>query len=156
VIGNTERPRKGPGRPTKKSPERVAKIVELAREGKTTEEIAEIVGLNKRTIYEWMERDWQFSALLKENKGLADENVEVSLFKRATGYSHPEEKIFYDKKAGEVVRADTVMHYPPDPTSMIFWLKNRKPKEWRDKQDHDIKVEYAEDVRDTAGDKTSI
>ena len=24
--------------------------------------------------------------------------------------------------------------YPPDTTAAIFWLKNRKPEEWRDKQ----------------------
>jgi hypothetical protein len=31
-----------------------------------------------------------------------------------------------------------VKHYPPDPTSMIFWLKNRQPQKWRDKHDLDI------------------
>ncbi len=29
---------------------------------------------------------------------------------------------------------------PPDPTSMIFWLKNRRPEEWRDKTDVDLNV----------------
>jgi hypothetical protein len=27
-------------------------------------------------------------------------------------------------------------HIPPDVTACIFWLKNRRPKEWRDVQNH--------------------
>ena len=53
------------------------------------------------------------------------------LCSRATGYEHPEDDI----KAvnGEIVITPTIKRYPPDPTSMIFWLKNRQPKLWRDK-----------------------
>lgn len=39
---------------------------------------------------------------------------------------------------GEVVRVQTVKHYPPDPTSMIFWLKNRQPQDWRDKTEVEL------------------
>lgn len=123
------------GRPkgvaTKKTSERVQKIMELARLGKTTEEIAEIVDVGRRTIFDWMQRDFSFSALLKENRQLADEAVEASLFKRATGYTYKEEAA---TKNGVT---ELMRHAPPDPTSMIFWLKNRKPKEWRDKQEID-------------------
>ena len=33
------------------------------------------------------------------------------------------------------VFADFIEHFPPDPTSMIFWLKNRQPDKWRDKRE---------------------
>lgn len=34
----------------------------------------------------------------------------------------------------EVINARTVKHIPPDTTAQIFWLKNRRPDRWRDKQ----------------------
>ena len=41
------------------------------------------------------------------------------------------EKIFCSR--GKVIRVETVEHYPPDTTAMIFWLKNRQPDRWRDR-----------------------
>jgi hypothetical protein len=31
-----------------------------------------------------------------------------------------------------VTRVSIVEHVPPDVTAQIFWLKNRKPRQWRD------------------------
>lgn len=61
-----------------------------------------------------------------------------SLYRRANGYDQPSEKIFCYE--GEVVRADTSTHIPPDTTAAIFWLKNRRPDLWRDKhvQEHEL------------------
>lgn len=59
--------------------------------------------------------------------------MEQSLFRKATGYTHASEKVFQFQ--GEIVRADTVEHYAPDTTAMIFWLKNRQPDRWRDKRE---------------------
>jgi hypothetical protein len=36
--------------------------------------------------------------------------------------------------AKKPIYAPYVEHMPPDPTSMIFWLKNRDPERWRDFQ----------------------
>lgn len=45
-----------------------------------------------------------------------------------------------DEEYGElVVTKEVTKQVIPDTTAQIFWLKNRKPEEWRDKQD--IKVE---------------
>jgi hypothetical protein len=56
-----------------------------------------------------------------------------SLYQRAIGYSYDAEKIFCDRN-GEVTRVPYVEHVPPDVTACIFWLKNRKPADWRDAQ----------------------
>jgi hypothetical protein len=61
----------------------------------------------------------------------ADAHVAKSLYHRATGYSHPAEKIAFGKD-GETMRADYVERYPPDAASAIFWLKNRRRHQWRD------------------------
>jgi hypothetical protein len=39
-------------------------------------------------------------------------------------------------KDGEIVRAKTKTYFPPDPKSMIMWLTNRRPKEWRERLEH--------------------
>ena len=70
---------------------------------------------------------------LTRSKAEADAQVEQSLYRRATGYSHKSEKIFNFQ--GEIIRAQTVEHYPPDTTAMIYWLKNRQPDKWRDRRE---------------------
>ena len=120
------------GRPTKYSPEIVEFAQTLASKGKTDIEISEIIGICPRTLNYWKGKYSEFMQSLKDGKSRADELVEASLYRRATGYYHEEEKMFYDGKLGCVHREMYVKHYPPDVTAIIFWLKNRQPEKWRD------------------------
>lgn len=126
--------KKGKGRPTKYSPQIVELAVDMAKRGKTDVEIANIIGICPRTLDYWKGRYADFLRSLKDAKDQADELVKASLFRRATGYYHEEEKLFYDAKLGYVHRETVIKHYPPDTSAAIFWLKNRQPKEWRDSQ----------------------
>lgn len=105
----------------------------LAIEGLTNEEIAERMGMAKSTLQTWRKKYPEFSAAIKEGKDEADAKVEMSLFKRATGYDVEEEKAL--NIGGDLVIARVRTHIHPDPTSCIFWLKNRKPGKWRDRQE---------------------
>ena len=120
-------------RPTKFQEEYIPIIKLLAEKGCTDQEMATAIGVTEQTFNNWKKSQPEFFESLKEAKEIADKRVERSLYERAIGYTHPEEKIFNNN--GAIIRANTHKHYPPDPTSMIFWLKNRKPKEWRDKQE---------------------
>jgi hypothetical protein len=51
------------------------------------------------------------------------------------GYTHPAVKVFMPANAKTPVYAPFVERYPPDATSMIFWLKNRQPEKWRDRRE---------------------
>ena len=53
------------------------------------------------------------------------------LYERANGYSYDAVKIFCSRD-GEIIEAPYVEHVPPDVTACIFWLKNRRPQDWRD------------------------
>lgn len=78
--------------------------------------------------------------------------MEQSLFRRAMGYTHPATKFF--QAGGSILREDYVEHYPPDATSMIFWLKNRQPDKWRDKREDPVTPpgsEKAELLQELAG-----
>ena len=108
-------------------------LYKMASYGMTDKQMADVVGVSEQTVNNWKLKDPNFLESLKAEKEIADARVERSLFERATGYSHAEDKIFNDNGTPLVV--PTVKHYAPDTTAAIFWLKNRKPREWRDKQD---------------------
>lgn len=131
-----KKPRKnkpGAGRPSRYRAEFVQIVKVLAEKGATVDEICEALGVVRQTFYNWANAHQELMDILNAGRDLRDADVEKSLYERATGYSVKEDKIFIDK--GEPVIVPTIKHYPPDPTSMIFWLKNRKPAEWRDKQE---------------------
>lgn len=119
--------------------EKVPAIVhQLTLLGATEEEIAVAFGVSRRTIMTWEQKHEKFKQAILEGRLIADAQVGQRLFQRATGYSHPEDKIFCPKGSqtiDDVIVVPTPKHYPPDTTAAIFWLKNRRPGEWRDKQD---------------------
>jgi len=123
------------GRPTDYREEYNDQAYKLALLGLIDTEMAEFFGVNPDTIYEWKKTYPLFSESIKNGKLLADGNVATSLYKRATGYDAPETDIKVID--GQVVQTNIIKHYPPDPTSMIFFLKNRQKKNWRDKQEID-------------------
>lgn len=118
------------GRPTKFNSALSAKMVQLYEAGKTDSEVASITGISKRTIHYWKAANPEFLHSLKEAKDIANDIVVSSLFRRATGYTHAEEKIFCDK-FGTIHRVKTFKHYPPDVVAQIYWLNNRMPEQWR-------------------------
>lgn len=120
-----------PGRPTKFTDVLEAKILELARKGKTTAQIAKIIGVHERTIRVWYHSKEGFLPALKEARDLADQLVEAALFSRAVGYTKKVKKsaVYF----GKVIEYEDIIHYPPDTIAAIFWLKNRQPDQWREK-----------------------
>lgn len=121
------------GRPTKYKPEYAEQAAKLCKLGATDAQLADFFDVAVSTIALWKVQHKEFSDAIKVPKAEADERVEQSLFRRATGYECDEVDIRVVN--GEVVQTKIRKHYPPDPTAMIFWLKNRSPKEWRDKQE---------------------
>lgn len=61
-----------------------------------------------------------------------------------------------DKEGALVVTKKIRKTVLPDTTAQIFWLKNRKPKEWRDKQDVSLEgstsVQIVDDIKCDKGD----
>ena len=125
---------KGAGRPTKYKPEYVAQAEKLCALGATDIEIADFFEVDVRTLYRWKGEYEGFCQSIKAGKDIADERVERSLFSRANGYEHDEVDIRV--VGGELVQTPIRKFYPPDTAAAIFWLKNRRPAEWRDKIEH--------------------
>lgn len=134
---------KGGGRKTSYKPEYVKIAAQLCLLGATDKNIADALGVCETTINKWKNKHVEFSEALKEGKSVADAKVEHSLYERACGYSVPEEKVFCIQ--GEIITHQFRKHYPPETTACIFWLKNRKPDEWREQRNSTIEILTDED-----------
>lgn len=117
-------------RPSKFKPEFVGQAEKLCKLGATDQEIADFFEVDVRTLYRWKGEYEEFCQALKSGKTEADNRVERSLFARANGYEHDEVDIRV--VGGGIVQTPIRKYYPPDTTAAIFWLKNRKPEEWRE------------------------
>ena len=121
------------GRPTKYKPEYAEQAYKLAQEGFTDKKIADFFKVQERTVNNWKTDYPGFFQSLKRGKDEFDSDViEKSLAHRASGYSHPD--VHISNYQGKITVTPIIKHYPPDPASMIFWLKNRRSNRWRDKQ----------------------
>jgi hypothetical protein len=99
--------------------------------GGTEEELAAALGISRQALYNRKGKNPELVDTLKQAKAEADERVEQSLYKRALGYAC--EDTYFSTFQGNVTATPYRKHYPPDTTACIFWLKNRKPQEWRDR-----------------------
>ena len=135
------------GRPTKYKEEYVEQAYKLCLLGHTDEELAQFFEIAKSTLYEWKHEYPDFSDSIKKGKEIADMDVAVKLLERAQGavvvrqqaikmkdtqYDNNGKKISEEERI-EVV--DLVHQEAPDTTALIFWLKNRKPSQWKDKRE---------------------
>lgn len=126
------------GRPSSYQPEYAKQAEKLCILGATDVQLADFFGVSIPTLYAWAARNEEFLSALKTGKDAADERVERSLYHKAIGYTFESEKIFQHQ--GEIIRAQTREHVPPDTTAMIFWLKNRRKDLWRDKTEQDVNI----------------
>lgn len=78
-----------------------------ARDGLTDEQIAKNMGVSYSTLKDWKNKYSAILAALKKGKEVVDYEVENALLSSA-------------------LEGNT--------TAQIFWLKNRRPDKWRDKQ----------------------
>ena len=117
--------------------------------GATDAELAAAFSVTTTTIGNWKNQHPEFLAALKEGKQEADCTIAASLYERAKGYEYIRQVPFkvkhvkYDNgkrlsETEEVITVDVLEKVPPETTAMIFWLKNRRPVEWRDRRDVDV------------------
>lgn len=126
---------RGRGRPSSYEPRYVVIAEKMAKLGATLRDIADALEVSERTIHRWMNEHEAFCQAIKIGAAPADDRVEQSLYRRATGYTFDACKIM--TVGGEVQAVPYVEHVPPDVTACIFWLKNRRKEQWRDKTEVD-------------------
>jgi transposase-like protein len=122
------------GRPTKYNPIKHNKQAhELAELGATDSQIAEALNINESGLNRWKIQYPEFRESIKTGKEITDDEVERSLLSRAKGIKVKETRIIHNPD--DSIRTEVIeKEIPPDPTACFFWLKCRRPKEWRDVQ----------------------
>lgn len=122
------------GRPSKYKKEYADQAYKYCLLGATDADLAIMFETTEQTINAWKISHPEFLESIKRGKDIADANVADRLYQRAMGYEHPE--VITASYQGMIMDMKTVTkYYAPDPTAAIFWLKNRRPKSWRDKQE---------------------
>lgn len=124
------------GRPTKFRPEYVEEARILCEEGATNPELAEHFGVSVSTIHLWRHAHPEFAAVILSGKRAADDRVERTLYELATGFTMTvTEHIKVRQPDGSEVIAERSKDVivPPNPDAVKFWLKNRRPDDWKDK-----------------------
>jgi hypothetical protein len=107
----------------------------LAMVGMPDKDIAKALDIKPARFSKYKKKHSSIRATLRKGRIISSANVVESLYKKANGFSVPEEKLFYSAKYNRVVRANTRKYYPPDTVAQIFWLKNNFPDFWRDKKE---------------------
>lgn len=128
--------------------EGLVRIQGWARDGLIYKQIAKNMGIGESTLRGWRDRFPEMEEALNQGKDSADREVENALYKSALGYTVESvepmkvKRVFYDEASGrkvrefeEVVEVKRTIHVPAQVTAQIFWLKNRKPDQWREKND---------------------
>lgn len=109
----------------------------MALRGATIQQIADSLGVSARLVYQWKNTKDGVASALKLGAALADDNVEQSLYSKALGYEKDSVKILMGKD-GKPQIIPYREWIAPDTTACIFWLKNRRPGEWRDRIEHSV------------------
>jgi hypothetical protein len=118
------------GRPTTYKPENAEIARQACMAGATNDTLAERFEVCRRTIDNWIATIPEFSAAVRQGREVADEAVVSALFARATGMEQRMTKVFCHR--GQPVTANYVAYLPPDVRACIFWLRNRRPEQWRE------------------------
>lgn len=124
------------------------KIQGWARDGLIEKQIAKNMSVAESTLRNWKNIFPEIAEALRKGKEAVDREVENALFKSALGFMQTVKKpvrireVAYDPKSGKKIResekwvqVEEEIYVPPQVTAQIFWLKNRKPDQWREKND---------------------
>ena len=129
---------------------RLQEIHEWCMQGLTNDVICDKLGISEATWYEYVNQHPTLAELVKLGKSVMDSHVENSLLRAALGFEFEEVKtiIEEDKNGKKKTRVEKVKRYqPPNPTAMIFWLKNRKKDEWNDRREVFLDTKQNEEER---------
>lgn len=134
---NKRRSRKGGitySRQSKYLPMYAMQAREMRSNGATEPEIAKAFGVAPDTLRAWMARHEAFREAMALGYAAATGRIEESLFKRAIGYEAPKTKVFLPAGATEPIYASYQEHVAPDVGAIKYWLGNRAPDLWRERQ----------------------
>ena len=119
------------GRPTVYNPENAEIARHCCRLGASNDTLAERFDVSPRTIDSWIATIPEFGDAVRQGRQIADDLVVAALYARATVLQRKTVKVVEGR--GEPVTTTSTEHLPPDVRACMFWLRNRRAEEWREK-----------------------
>ena len=119
------------GRPTDYKKEYNDQAYKLTLLGHTDKELCIFFDVCEATLNNWKHQHPKFLESIKKGKDIADVEVVMALRKRALGYKYTETTTDSESDVIKVVEKEVA----PEVSAQCFWLKNRQPSKWRDKQE---------------------
>lgn len=127
------------------TPDGLMLLAAWARDGLSNDQIARKCGISRQTLNEWRKAYPDISDALSRGKEPVDVEVENALYKLALGYTEPVAKtfkvkeVYFDERGRRCEREHLVtgydeVHIPANVNAQKFWLANRKPEVWRERQ----------------------
>lgn len=142
--------RKGPKTSYKEwlSEEKLNQITSWKGEGISHAELADYIGINRTTLYAWINRCPEIAQAVEEGQKRTVNYIENALMKKVNGYTLRDTKRFKttDKDGNVVERVEvTEREVGPDTTAIIYALKTKDPDKWNEK----IRMEHSGRVDST-------
>ncbi|WP_295393217.1 hypothetical protein [uncultured Thiodictyon sp.] len=133
MTAGDSKPKRPRGQPTAYRDEFADQAGRLAKLGLTDAEQAEFFQVSERCFHGWKKTHADFLQALTDGKTVADARVADSLYRSAVGEHLVAEVREVTQDADGTTTTKTVSKAAPSVAAGIFWLKNRRPKDWRDK-----------------------
>jgi len=121
------------GRPSKLEEIDLDMVTRCVSVGMSVEALAHVLNVTPEQIYRWKKNSPSFCQAFESGAEEADAKVQHALYQKATGVSVKSAKFFYDARQGKVIVHEYDEHFAPNQNAIEFWLTNRKPKEWKHK-----------------------
>ena len=112
---------------------RLAEIYVWIANGETMEEVSNKLGLDSATIYRYMKSNEALCNIVKRAREAQVDHCEKSLFKLANGMTVVKERVVN----GEIVELKEEI--APNFNALSFILRNKRPEEWKDKHEVEVK-----------------
>ncbi len=148
------------GAKSKCTPELTMQVCQMIIDGHTNKNICKAIGISEASFYAWLDpNDPQFRSEFLESVTLAREihrkssldKATASLLEVALGHDAEESstKLATDRKTGKVyVKEKTTYHkhFEPNVQALIFFLTNRDPENWKQRQTSEITGKDGKDL----------
>jgi hypothetical protein len=115
------------GRPTKYEPSMLKKIESMGKQGLSKTQIAARLDISRDTLYDWCKTNKEFSDAIKK--------------------AHLDAQDIWEQRLYDAAMGSTQDDLSPNPTLMIFVMKNRFAEQWREKQTTEHEVSGAKSVK---------
>lgn len=128
-----------------------ADILNLIAQGYSNKDACQKVGIDEATFYRWMNEKSEFCKSVKEAQKQGDlvriNSVEAALLDVARGFEYEEVKTEYESQLNQATgkyeptikkQVRTKKRVIPQTEAIKFYLTNKAPEEWKNRQEHDI------------------